>query len=194
MHDALEVAKVSSDCKDSGNKMSLVHLSASSTGDKSSMIVPVWISHRDQPRSERMIYALLDTQSDTSFILHSTADALEQKGTQVSLLLSTLGATRQRVDSSVISGLTVRGFKSQKRIALPSVYTGEIMPANRDHIPTPEKAKIWSHLAHIQKDLMPLADWLVKLVYLLVMIAQKLSSLGKLFGLSEMVPLHRRLT
>ncbi len=32
------------------------------------------------------------------------------------------------------------------------------MPANRDHIPTPEKAKIWSHLAHLQKDLMPLAD------------------------------------
>ncbi len=104
MHGALEVAKVSSDCKDSGNKMSLVHLSASSTGDKSSMIVPVWISHRDQPRSERLIYALLDTQSDTSFILDSTADALGQKGTQVSLLLSTLGATRQRVDSSVISG------------------------------------------------------------------------------------------
>ncbi len=51
------------------------------------------------------------------------------------------------------------------------------MAVNKDHLPTPVKAKIWSHLSHLHKDLMPLV---AKLVYLLDMIAQKLLSQGKL--------------
>ncbi|KAL6463232.1 hypothetical protein MHYP_G00276230 [Metynnis hypsauchen] len=33
-----------------------------------SMIVPVWVSSKNSPNSEKLVYALLDTQSDTTFI------------------------------------------------------------------------------------------------------------------------------
>ena len=44
--------------------------------DKSSMVVPVFVSHIDNPESEKLVYALLDTQSDTTFILKSTCGDL----------------------------------------------------------------------------------------------------------------------
>ena len=34
----------------------------------SSMIVPVWLHHESNPEAEVLIYALLDDQSDTTFI------------------------------------------------------------------------------------------------------------------------------
>lgn len=40
-------------------------LSDSGMVSKCSMIVPVHVSHTDDPDNERLVYALLDTQSDT---------------------------------------------------------------------------------------------------------------------------------
>ena len=48
--------------------------SGSNASMKSSMIVPVWVSHEKTPEKEILTYALLDTQSDTSFILDDTKD------------------------------------------------------------------------------------------------------------------------
>ncbi|XP_030585762.1 uncharacterized protein LOC115780619 [Archocentrus centrarchus] len=48
-----------------------------------------------------------------------------------------------------LSGLQVRGFNSEKKITLPTAYTRKFIPANRDHIPTPETARAWAHLEHI---------------------------------------------
>jgi hypothetical protein len=45
-----------------------------------SMVVPVYLSHCDSPDNERLVYALLDTQSDTTFILDRTYDALGMSG------------------------------------------------------------------------------------------------------------------
>ncbi len=36
------------------------------------MVVPVWLSHKDVPSKETLVYAILDNQSDTSFILEKT--------------------------------------------------------------------------------------------------------------------------
>jgi hypothetical protein len=38
----------------------------------SSMIVPVWMHHNDNPETEKLVYALLDDQSDTTFITQSS--------------------------------------------------------------------------------------------------------------------------
>ena len=43
---------------------------STSTGSLSAMIVPVYVSHSDNPSRERLVYALLDTQSDTSLWKH----------------------------------------------------------------------------------------------------------------------------
>ena len=105
------------------------------------MVVPVFVSHVEHPDKENLVYALLDTQSDTTFILESTSKSLGLNGTKVKLRLSTMHAENRMVDSSKVQGLTVRGYNSSTRVSLPSAFTRNIMPANRDHISTPEMAR-----------------------------------------------------
>ena len=52
------------------------------------MILPVYLSHADCPGTERLVYALLDSQSDTTFILEDTCSALGLTGVEVDLMLS----------------------------------------------------------------------------------------------------------
>ena len=131
-------------------------LGGTGTASKCSMIVPVYISHCDSPGSEILIYALLDTQSDTTFILEDACNALGLTGIDVQLSLSTMYAENRVVESQKIKGLSVRGFDSSLRIPLPAAYTRNIMPANRAHIPTPEMARMWPHLEPIADQLMEL--------------------------------------
>ncbi|CAG2214433.1 unnamed protein product [Mytilus edulis] len=125
---------------------------------KSSMIVPVYVWHSDDPENERLVYDLLDTQSDTTFVLDETRRALGLCGTDVKLSLSTMHAENHIVDSRKIKGLVVRGFDSEVRIPLPQVFTRDIMPANRSHIPTAEMARRWSYLEHLAEKMMPVRD------------------------------------
>ena len=122
----------------------------------SSTIVPVWISTVDKPDNEILIYTLLDTQSDSTFILKDTSDALNVQSEEVKLKLSTMTAKDTIIQSSRISGLQVRGFNSDLRISLPPTYTREFIPADRSHIPTNETAKKWSHLQQISDELPPI--------------------------------------
>ncbi|XP_077977489.1 uncharacterized protein LOC144433051 [Glandiceps talaboti] len=48
----------------------------SGSGFSTSMIVPVWVSSRESPSNEVLTYALLDTQSDSSFVLEDIAQSL----------------------------------------------------------------------------------------------------------------------
>ena len=54
------------------------------------MIVPVWVSSWENPSLEILTYPLLDSQSNTTFILDDTAKALNLKGYRVNLSLSTM--------------------------------------------------------------------------------------------------------
>ena len=81
-------------------------------GGSTSMIVPVWVSAADQPNREVLVYALLDTQSDTSFILEDTVAALSVQRTPVQLKLSTMTATDSILRCDAVKGLQVRGFSS----------------------------------------------------------------------------------
>ncbi|XP_053376587.1 uncharacterized protein LOC128547590 [Mercenaria mercenaria] len=125
---------------------------------KCSMILPVFVSHCDNPDRDVLVYALLDTQSDTTFLLDGTRSALDLSGVDVKLSLSTLHAENKIVNSQKLRGLQVRGFYDYTRITLPDTYTREIMPANRAHIPTPEHAKFWPHLKCISDCLPPLQE------------------------------------
>lgn len=46
---------------------------------QTSTIIPVWVSSTKQPDQEVLVYALLDTQSDTTFILDEVAQELSTK-------------------------------------------------------------------------------------------------------------------
>ena len=56
---------------------------------QTSSIVPVWVSSTELPDEEVLVYALLDTQSDT-FILDEVAQDLDTRNEIVSLWLSTM--------------------------------------------------------------------------------------------------------
>ena len=127
-------------------------------GGSTSMIVPVWVSTTDQPNQEILVYALLDTQSDTSFILEDTAAALSVQRTPVQLKLSTMTTTDCTVRCDSIKGLQVRGFSSHVLISISRAYTKDYIPVDRTHIPTSETAKAWQHLKGITSELQPLQN------------------------------------
>ncbi|XP_045065112.1 uncharacterized protein LOC123482227 [Coregonus clupeaformis] len=125
-------------------------------GTHTSSVIPVWLSTTSKPNHEVLVYALLDTQSDTTFILEETAKVLHTKNEPVQLKLSTMSSRNTVVPSRRLTDLQIRGFYSNKIIYLPVTYSREFIPANRDHIPTPETAKAWSHLEHIADEIAPL--------------------------------------
>lgn len=124
----------------------------------SSMILPVHISHESCPEKEIVVYAMLDSQSDTTFILEDVCKSLGVSGVETSLLLSTMYAENKLVKGCRIKGLVVRGYNLSESISLPETYTRQIMPANRSHIPTTEMAKKWSHLKPIEGKIAPLLN------------------------------------
>ncbi|KAJ8022438.1 hypothetical protein HOLleu_37335 [Holothuria leucospilota] len=75
-----------------------------------------------------------------------------------------MSSTNQRVDTFRVSGLRVRGYNSTECIFLPSVYTRDVIPANRKHTPTPEAANMWPHLQSIAHEFSPILDCTVGLL------------------------------
>lgn len=62
-------------------------------GDQSgstSMIVPVWVSPATNPSKEQLVYALLDTQSDSTFIDTEVSNELQANAYFVRLKLTTM--------------------------------------------------------------------------------------------------------
>lgn len=54
------------------------------------MIVRVWLSSQKNPVSEKLVYALLDTQSDTVFIEYAVIQSLKADSCPVTLKLTTM--------------------------------------------------------------------------------------------------------
>ncbi|KAL7849158.1 hypothetical protein SRHO_G00207810 [Serrasalmus rhombeus] len=73
-----------------------------------STIIPVWVSTMAEPHSEVLVYALLDTQSDTTFILEETAKALNTRSEPVQLRISTLASRNTVVSCQKLTGLQTR--------------------------------------------------------------------------------------
>ena len=79
-------------------------------------------------------------------------------GIDVKLSLSTMYAANKVVTSTKVRGLVVRGINDGPRISLPNAYTRSIMPANHNHIPTSDIARMWPHLEEIADHIEPLRD------------------------------------
>lgn len=123
-----------------------------------SSILPVYVSSTANPEKEILVYALLDTQSDTTFILKDVADLLHVERDPVRLKISTITSRSIVVSSSKLRGLQVRGLMSDERINLPITYTREHIPANKSDIPTCKTARGWPHLEHLADKMPPELD------------------------------------
>ena len=73
-----------------------------------STVVPVWVSTLDRPDDEKLVYALLDTQSDTTFVSQDISDLLQAKSEPVRLKLTTMTSRDIMVPCQRVTGLSVR--------------------------------------------------------------------------------------
>ena len=126
--------------------------------DKCGMIVPVYVCSESCPDNEELVYCLLDSQSDSSFISGDVCKKLHLSETPVTLSLSTLGKNNQAVPSSKVNNLLVRGYNRNEYVKVSSLYTRDEIPINKNHIPTPEKVINWPHLSFLSSELMPLSN------------------------------------
>jgi len=123
-----------------------------------SLIVPVWLSHKKDPCHKFLVYALLDDQSDMTFIAKETLYQLGVQGHQTQLLLSTMHGRDTAIPSEKVNGLLVQDFKCEVTIPLPNTFLAQTIPARREQIPKPETALNWSHMKKIADQLMPYRD------------------------------------
>ena len=126
-------------------------------GSKTSMIVPVWLSSKCSPSKEELVYALLDSQSDTTFVLEDTGNKISNNYESTKLKISTMTSTSV-VNCERYSDLQVRGLNSPTRISLPVTYSRQFIPAHRSHIPTKETARRWPHLKQLETELPTMQD------------------------------------
>ena len=105
-----------------------------------SMIVPVWVSSEQAPSIEVLTYALLDTLSDSSFVLDDVAKSLGVEHQPVQLKLSTMSSS-STISCSAGSGLLVRGMALPIQLRLEKCYTHHIILGDRQHIPTKATAE-----------------------------------------------------
>ena len=130
-----------------------VKVTESVTHDMHTMIVPVWLHHVSNEEHKVLVYALLDEQSNASFIKEGTLNELGVKGPTVSLDVHTING-RQMTDSIKVQGLRMKGYKEGMEIPIPSAYSTKDIAAGRNQIPRPETAPNWPHLSVIADKLM----------------------------------------
>ncbi|XP_030597267.1 uncharacterized protein LOC115788399 isoform X1 [Archocentrus centrarchus] len=123
-----------------------------------SAIVPVFVSSVHEPEREVLTYALLDTQSDSTFVLEDVLDKLNVDARPVKLKLSTMTAIDTIISSKNVHGLQVRGFHSMDYIQLQQTYSRDFIPVDKSYIPTKKTALLWPHLRHLADKLPPVQD------------------------------------
>ena len=119
-----------------------------------SMILPVWIHHKDDRDRRVKVYAVLDDQSDTCFITDDVTNYLGVTGPAVNLELGTMHAV-ENIDTQRIDGLIVSRFDGQVDIPLPKAYTRRHIPGLRGLVPRPETARKYEHLENIADEIPP---------------------------------------
>lgn len=125
-----------------------------------STIIPVLVSSSENPDHEILTYALVDSMADSSIVKQELCDSLSTVKERKKLRISTVTSTNKTVWCDKICNLRVRGIRALKSdtITVPTLFAQPDIPANKDHIPTPDTAFAWSHLGHIKDCLVPLQD------------------------------------
>ena len=136
------------------NCSSVCHSVGERSSVTNSLIVPVWLHHKDTPQKEVMVYALVDDASDTTFIKAKTLCDLGLKGTEVKLNLFTM-LGKEEISVEKLTGLVVKRVDKRVEIELPKTYSRARIPFRRNQIPRPEVASEWPHLVKIADKIHP---------------------------------------
>lgn len=99
-----------------------------------SSIVPVFVSSVQEPHRV-LTYAILDTQSDSTFVLEDVLDKLNVDVQPVNLNLSTMTSIDTIISSKSVHGLQVRGLHSKTFIQLQQAYSRDFITVDKSYIP-----------------------------------------------------------
>ena len=126
-----------------------------SCGTSNSMVVPVWVRSINNPPNEVLRYAILDDQSNVSFISHGLCNRLHLKGHPTKLSLTTVQESDVVVDSSKINDIEILDYNKEHVIKLPTLYTREKMPVSSSQIAKPKVIQKFMHLREVADQLIP---------------------------------------
>lgn len=122
-----------------------------------SMILPVYISTQDNPNQEILVYALIDSQSDCSYVTKEVAEVLKPKGNEISVTINTMTGTVDMKKLTMYEDLSVRGYRESESISL-SALEWDTISCNRDQIPHCGNIGQYPHLKGHMDKLPPLMD------------------------------------
>ena len=158
----IESAKSSSRVPDATEINMSMKVGTHSASGMTSMIVHVFLSTTTS-EDYVLVYALLDTQSDISFVPESVANKMNAKSKKTSLKSTTMTST-STITCKKYNNLTIRGFYNNKLITLPTTYSKHAIPVGRSHIPTSDTANRWSHLQTLASKIPMLQDYDIRLL------------------------------
>ena len=98
------------------------------SGDSTSLILPVYVSFGGNSTDERLVYALLDVQSNACFESQHTSSKLNAPGVKSTIRLSTLSTKDEIISTEKISDIYVRGYHSTQRTKLNTSIAHEMAP------------------------------------------------------------------
>lgn len=123
-------------------------------GSDHTMIVPVWVRSTSEPSKEVLQYAVLDDQSNVSFVSQSLCERLNLQGPSTDLLLTTVQEQNVNIQSKRVSNV-VLDYQWEHAVKLPLWFKRDVIPASRSQIPKVKVAREWEHLCPIADNLMP---------------------------------------
>lgn len=111
-------------------------------------IVPVRVKAK---KGDKVLtcYAFLDPGSNASFCTNKLANNLNLPGTNVNILLTTMG-DQKAVSCKVLPDLEVSSLEGDDFVELTGVFTQKAIPASQENIPTQEDVDRWPHLRGVR--------------------------------------------
>lgn len=164
LHDAVVKEEKSATTGSAGDKTNTAHVSHNTgalskcpSPGKSSYLVPVFVSHDSNPHNEVLTYAMLDNQSDITYITDDVAQQVSKPDIKTTIPISTMTSSCQPVVCNRYSGLSVRGYNCSKRLQIDTLY-GCVSVPNNHTAPSAEDLSKWEHLADIVDEFPPVLD------------------------------------
>ena len=114
-------------------------------------ILPVLISHIDNPDNEVLVYAMLDNDCTGCFCTTEVMDQITPNRQREALVtVETINGVSEK-ETTAVEGLIVRrSSKANKaassKISLPTTFGFDGLSITKDEVPTPSNLKHWSHL------------------------------------------------
>ena len=124
-------------------------------GKSCSKMCLVYVYHKGDPERKKKMYVMLDDQSNLSLARSAFFDTFNIHGTVSPYTLKTCSGTTV-TSGRRASDFVIEAANGEVSMALPTLIECNLIPNNREEIPTPEAATHYPHLKAIASKIPPL--------------------------------------